>query len=314
MSAKIIVLALVFDHFIGDPHTPYHPIALIGRLIARIESLLLRNTASAIKKRLSGIALVITVAIIIVAFVEAIYFIVAPIKYGRMIFSIFLIWSVVSPRALGRSGVEIADLIKEERIEIARRRLSLIVSRDTASLNNSQIAQGAIESIAENTVDALIAPIFYALLGGPLGAILYRTVNTMDSMVGYRNERYIDFGWAAARLDDCLNYLPARLCAFILALAALLAKKRFFQTIKTSLTDGGNHPSPNSGIAEASMAGALNIRLGGPIYYSGKKRCFGYLGDGRLPREADIRAAVKLLKMSNAIIILSLLPVIFISL
>jgi len=302
----------MFDYLIGDPHSRYHPVDLIGRLIALIEMMLLKDEYSRVKKRFLGVVLVVAVLVILMIITKGIYSLLTTVKYGPTIFSIFLIWSAVSPRALGRAGSELANLLKAGRIKAARKKLSLIVSRDTAALDESQIAQGAIESMAENTVDALIAPIFYALLGGPLGAIVYRTVNTMDSMVGYRSERYIDFGRAAAKLDDYLNYLPARLSPVILAFAALLVNKRFFQTIKTALANGGNHPSPNSGIAEASMAGALGIRLGGPIIYGGKKRLFGYLGDGNRPRTADISRAVKLLYLSEALIILSLIVPIFI--
>ena len=151
----------------------------------------------------------------------------------------------------------------------AREKVALIVGRDTADLNEAEITRAAVESVAESTVDGVTAPIFYALIAGPVGAMVYKAINTLDSTFGYKNDRYMKFGWASARLDDVANYLPARVTSPVMCLAAGLLRLRVANAFKVMLSDRRNHTSPNAGFTEATMAGALGVQLGGLNYYSG---------------------------------------------
>ncbi|HHT9120762.1 MAG TPA: adenosylcobinamide-phosphate synthase CbiB, partial [Candidatus Hypogeohydataceae bacterium YC41] len=154
-------------------------------------------------------------------------------------------------------------------LDTARRHLSGIVGRDTHKLEEGQIIRATVETVAENTVDGILAPLFYAFLGGPALAMAYKAVNTLDSMIGYKNDRYLHFGWASARLDDLANYVPARFASRLIPLASLLVGLRYKECYFFTIRDGRKHPSPNSGIPEAAFAGALGVQLGGPSTYGG---------------------------------------------
>ena len=156
-------------------------------------------------------------------------------------------------------------------MEQARRRVSEIVGRDTAHLDEAGVARAAVECVAESTVDGITAPLFFAILAGPVGAMMYRAINTLDSTFGYTNDRYIRFGWAAARLDDLANYLPARITAPLIGLAAAILGRHPVQSWRILRRDGRKHASPNAGLPEAAMAGALGIQLGGVSYYDGER-------------------------------------------
>jgi adenosylcobinamide-phosphate synthase len=169
--------------------------------------------------------------------------------------------------------------LKAGNIEEARGKVSLLVGRDTDILDEAGIVRATVESVAENTVDGVTAPLFFAFLAGPVGAILYKAVNTLDSTFGYKNERYREFGWASARLDDVANYIPARLTAMIIPVAAVILQLSPLNSLRILLRDGKKHPSPNSGLTEAAVAGALKVQLGGLNYYFGQPSMRPTLGD-----------------------------------
>ena len=169
----------------------------------------------------------------------------------------------------------------------ARKRLSWIVGRDTENLDESEIARGTVETIAENTTDGVISPLFWFLLLGPVGAAFYRAGNTMDSMLGYKNDRYLFFGRFAARLDDVLNYIPARITFVLFVAAAALLRQDWKNAEKIGLRDAPKHPSPNGGYAEATVAGAMHVQLGGYNYYEGKPEFREYMGDPDTPLKAE---------------------------
>ena len=198
-------------------------------------------------------------------------------------------------------------------LELARSRVAWIVGRDTSELDESGVARAAVESVAESLVDGVTAPIFYAVVAGPLGAMLYKAINTGDSMFGYKNEQYQEFGWAPARLDDLANYVPARLTALLMPLAALflgLAARRSWQVM---MRDHANHASPNSGFPEAAMAGALAVQLGGPAIYFGKLVKKPCLGDGGQVKARHIRRSLAMMWLTmllfTMVLLLPLLPV-----
>ncbi|MEW6687234.1 MAG: adenosylcobinamide-phosphate synthase CbiB, partial [Candidatus Edwardsbacteria bacterium] len=175
----------------------------------------------------------------------------------------------------------------------------------TQNLSEDKVVRATIESIAESTNDGIVAPLFYLTLGGPVLAVAYKATNTLDSMLGYKNERYRDFGWFSARLDDVANYIPARISGFLISISSFISGKGFRNAYKTMLKDGRKHPSPNSGISEASMAGALGIRLGGGAFYQGKFVEKRYIGEDR--RKVDAFLINETLKISFVTSVLMLI-------
>jgi adenosylcobinamide-phosphate synthase len=171
-------------------------------------------------------------------------------------------------------------------LPLARQRVAMIVGRDTDQLDEAGIARAAVESVAESTVDGVTAPLFFALIAGPVGAMVYRAVNTLDSTFGYKDGRYLHFGWASARIDDVANLIPARLTAPLIAAAALLLRQRPLQSLKILLRDGRKHESPNAGLPEAAMAGALGVQLGGLNTYGGEPLDKPTIGDPLVPLAA----------------------------
>ncbi|GAA2020521.1 cobalamin biosynthesis protein [Catenulispora yoronensis] len=203
-------------------------------------------------------------------------------------------WTVLGGTSLRREATAIGSLLSAGDVEAARERLPHLCGRDPSKLDTDEIARAVVESVAENTSDAVVAPLLWGAVAGIPGLLAYRAANTLDAMVGYRNEKYLNFGWAAARLDDVLNYLPARFtgAATVVSAPAILGSPR--RTLKVLLRDGGRHPSPNAGRCEASAAGALGLRLGGTNKYGDVVEDRPVMGTGRAPRVADIHRATAL--------------------
>ncbi len=301
----MIAAAIILDLLIGDPKNRFHPVYYVGKTITGLEKLFIKYGSGPNAKRLMGVLLLFTVLTISLFAVALTMWAGTMVPYGREAVSVVWIWVVISPRNLKKSAIQIATLIKEGDIKGSRNRLSMLVSRDTSSLDETEISRATIETVAENSVDGLIAPLLFALIGGPYWAVAYRVVNTLDSMVGYKSEKYIDFGWASAKVDDLLNFIPARLSRYLFAASSMLINGRGFETLTNSFTYGKKHDSPNSGIPEASMAGALDLRLGGPAIYYGELEKREYLGDGRNPRPSDILRSVNVLSLVTIISFLS---------
>lgn len=274
------VLAFLFDTIIGDPRSKFHPVVLIGHLIATLESFFYRESFGNLAKLFSG-----GILVIIVLFVsyEAAHAIVTFSNYvtipwgAELLQALFLSFSI-SPKSLAQAGREICALLVQEKLEVARQRLSWIVGRDTNELPEGEIVRATVETIAENTNDGIIAPLFFFCIGGVPLAFLYRAANTMDSMLGYKNKRYLYFGRVAARLDDVLNFIPARMTGVLFIMSAFLLGYDYRYAFSIMRRDAALHPSPNGGYCEASMAGALHIRLGGFNRYFGKKTFRAYMG------------------------------------
>jgi adenosylcobinamide-phosphate synthase len=193
--------------------------------------------------------------------------------------TVYWVYSFVALRSLDIESTRVMDILQTGDIARARLELAEIVGRDTAQLEEPEIVRGAVETVSENFGDGVVAPLFYLLLFGAAGMAAYKAVNTLDSMVGYKNERYREFGWASARLDDIFNYVPARLSAVLVWLAAALLGMNALRSIRVTFRDAANQPSPNSGWPEAAFAGALGVRLGGVNHYRGVESRKAYLGD-----------------------------------
>lgn len=276
----ILLAAVILDLLIGDPKFYTHPVVLIGRLIKFLEKKLKNNSESEAIQKIKGIILVIVVLLLTFVITYIVIFIGSTLNYYLgIIIKVLILYTTLAIKGLSKAALEIFNQLIEGDVAGARRSLNMIVGRDTNQLKENEIIRGTIETVAENTSDGIIAPLFYFLLGGPIAAVLYKAINTMDSMLGYRNEEYQYFGWAAARLDDVVNYIPARLTAILIVISSYIYRKDYKKSFKIIIRDAKKHVSPNAGYPEAAIAGALNIQLGGINYYFGKESKKALLGD-----------------------------------
>jgi len=275
----ILIFSYLADLIFGDPEGFPHPVRGIGRLISLLDNRL-RGESGKWKERIKGVILSFSVtgATFIIAYLL--------IELSRRLnpllsvfVSIYLGYTTISTKDLRVKAKAILREIERNNISKAGKRLSYIVGRDTKDLSREKIIIASLESIAENTNDGIIAPLFYLTLGGPILAMVYKAINTLDSMVGYKNEKYIHFGWFSAKLDDFFNFVPARISGILILLASFIAGRDFKNSFKILLRDGRRHPSPNSGVLEAAMAGALGIKMGGPSFYEGKEVFKPYIGE-----------------------------------
>ena len=305
MNAMITaVAAFLIDALIGDPRSKFHPVVLMGKLIVVLEYFLRRDFDSSTKKILKG-GLLVSIVVLTSYGGGALISIMAGMA-GSLTAKIFieaLILSfMITPRSLAEAGREIYSLLSAENLQQARYKVGWIVGRDTQNLNEAEITRATVETISENTVDGIISPLFYFAIGGLPLAVAYRAVNTMDSMLGYKNERYLYFGRTAARLDDVANFIPARITAILFLMSALILDLDFKNAWKILVRDADKHPSPNGGYAEATVAGALNVRLGGFNSYFGVQHFRAYMGD---PNEslqaAHILAAIRMMYTATII-------------
>jgi len=255
------LVSYLADLVFGDPQWLWHPVRGMGRLIGFLDNRLARG-------RISGVIL----AFIVIGMSTFLAYLLVELS---PYLGIYLGYTTLSIKDLRVKAKAILKEIDKD-ITKAQAELSKIVSRDTKGLDKERVTAATIESIAESINDGIVAPLFYLALGGPILAITYKAINTLDSMVGYKNERYLHFGWFSARLDDVANFIPARITGFLISLSS---RKQFMQSLRTMLKDGRKHASPNSGVSEAAMAGALGIRLGGSWSYQGKIIKRPYIGE-----------------------------------
>ncbi|MBQ6297271.1 MAG: cobalamin biosynthesis protein CobD [Selenomonadaceae bacterium] len=294
----IAVVAFLIDALIGDPRSKFHPVVLIGNLISTLEKFLRHDLDNPIKKILKGgvlVCIVVISSLLVGALIE--FFTKDIPSYAAQIFIQALVLSfMISPRTLGDAAREIYFLLDRENLARAREKVGWIVGRDTQNLNEAEITRATIETVAENTVDGIISPLFYFAIGGLPLAVAYRAINTMDSMLGYKNEKYFYFGRVAARFDDIANFIPARLTGMLFICAAMILKLDYKNAFKMMKRDAAKHPSPNGGWAEATVAGALNIRLGGMNYYFGEPHFRAYMGEPHENLEAvHILGAIRMM-------------------
>ena len=286
----------VLDLLFGDSHWLPHPIRLIGRLISFLEKKLYDETKN-LRAR-GGVLVVLVLFITGVVSGGILYFVYRIQPVAGCVVESIMTYQILAIRSLKVESMKVYDALQTGTIEDARRAVSMIVGRDTACLDEAGVTKAAVETVAENTSDGVIAPMIALAVGGPFLGFLYKAVNTMDSMIGYKNDRYLLFGRTAAKLDDVVNYLPARISAYLMIAAAYLAGRDFDGTRAFSVyrRDRRKHASPNSAHTEAVCAGALGVRLAGDASYFGKIVKKPYIGDDVRPVEiSDIRRANRLL-------------------
>jgi adenosylcobinamide-phosphate synthase len=290
-----ILLGFLLDLLLGDPPSLPHPVRGIGFLVSRGEKIL--RAVFGAHERLAGTALVILVGLISFSLSLAILFVFYRINiWAGLLVETVLCWQVQAARCMQIEAMKVYAAAESGDLPRARKAVSMIVGRDTANLSMEQVIKAAVETVAENLSDGVIAPLFFTALGGPALGMLYKAVNTMDSMIGYDDERYLLFGRSAAKLDDAVNWIPARLSGRLLIGAAAVLGFDRKNAAKVYRRDRGKHASPNSGHPEAACAGALGLALAGNAWYGGKLLEKPVIGDAlREPVPADIPSSVKLM-------------------
>ena len=307
MYAVIPITACIIDTVYGDPRSNFHPVVLIGNLISYIENKLYPKKPALPKDLMLRGLLTVCLVLLTVGLITS-FFVFLGHKGGILLYfslSALILYVTITPRALARDGMEIYHLLRDGDLVKVRARLSWIVGRDTDNLSEADIVRGTVETIAENTTDGIISPLFYFMLFGPVGAALYRAGNTMDSMLGYTNDKYINFGRTAAKLDDVLNYIPSRLTALLMILSAYILRFDGKNAFRIWKRDRRKHASPNSAQTEAVCAGALDVRLAGDAYYFGELHKKPFIGDDIRPIEnEDIRRANRLMYMTSILMLI----------
>lgn len=301
----VIMVALAFglDLLLGDPHSWPHPIKAIGHLIAWLTKKFNQPAFSTSRRKQLGVLTwLITVggAGLIIA---GIMWLAAINDYLYMAVGTYLCYTCLSVRQLAIETEKIMKSLQNNDLQMARHQVGMIVGRDTDSLSAEEVTKAAIETVAENTSDGVIAPLFYLVIGGPVLGMMYKAINTLDSMIGYRNEKYRAFGEFSAKVDDIANYLPARITWLLLIISSWLLHDDTKEAIAVGERDCEKHLSPNSAFSEAVVAGALHLQLGGPHYYFGQLVRKPYIGNDHLVIAANwhLRRTITMLYMSSVI-------------
>ena len=305
MNLLSIYTGYALDLIIGDPYSFPHPVRYIGKLISIVEKQIRKITSSDKGLKIAGFFLwfivvgatfgITTLVLQLFKFNKLAYFIVNTI----------LIYTTLATKCLKDESVKIYKVLKTGDLEKSRIQLSYIVGRDTTNLNEKEIVRATVETVAENTVDGIIAPLFYGFIGGAPLAMAYKAVNTLDSTVGYKNDKYYYLGFASAKIDDIANYIPARLGFILLSLGSLFAGFNFKDALKIGIRDRKNHKSPNCAFSEGAVAGALGIQLGGTNVYFGKEVYKPTIGDKT--REIEIEDIVRTNKIMYSSSIISII-------
>ena len=300
------IAGFVLDLLIGDPHFIPHPVRLIGSLISFLDKRLnsdvkynsSENEANLTKYK-RGVLLAFTV--IFATFAVSVIILVAAYSinlYAGVIAEAVMTWQILATKCLCVESMMVYDALSTDGVDAGRRAVSMIVGRDTSVLDESGVTRAAVETVAENTSDGVIAPMLYTAIGGPVLGFVYKAVNTMDSMLGYKNDKYMYFGRFAARLDDVINFIPARISAYLMIIAAFIGGRQFDgrNAYRIFKRDRFNHASPNSAQTESVCAGALRVQLAGDAVYFGKLVKKKYIGDRLREIEyEDIKRANRLM-------------------
>ncbi len=288
-----LACSTILDLMFGDPPWWPHPVRWIGRVINALERFLHQDRASPLRQRALGFGFWLTVMAAVISgalAAQGIFF-----SIHTLLGDLFLIWlgaSCLATRSLHRESALVAQALAAGDIPMARGALGRIVSRDTSQLGEKDIIRALVETVSENISDGVIAPLFYLSVAGAVGGIAYKAVNTMDSMVGYLNDRYRYFGWFAARADDMANWVPARLSGLFLVAAAFCLRQDWRQSWRIMIRDARKMKSPNAGYPEAAAAGALGVKLGGTNIYFGRPVQKPTLGDGEKPLNLEAYASM----------------------
>ncbi len=304
-----IILAYILDLIVGDPYAFPHPVRFIGKLARAVEKVIREYMKSGLMLKIGGGILWF---VVVGTTYLAIYGIVKLSSMHLMLYTVvntLLIYTTLATKCLKDEAVKIHHTLRSGSLEESRKQLSFIVGRDTTQLSQKEIVRATVETVAENTVDGIIAPMLYAFIGGAPLAFMYKAINTLDSMVGYKNEKYKDIGFVSAKIDDVANFIPARITSLLMMLASVPLGLDANSSIKIALRDRKNHKSPNCAYPEGSVAGALGIQLGGTNTYFGEVMYKPTIGDAlREIESADILRTNKLMYATSlvALVVFSL--------
>ena len=306
MTSSELLAAYLLDRFLGDPPWLPHPVRWMGRAIELAEGALRPRKRDPLWERIGGVALALGLPVLVYFLSKGMILVSGSAGvWGERAATVFLAFSALAAGSLRCEALAVRSALQASDLPAARSRLSRIVSRRTDGLGEEEIVRGAVESVAENASDGVIGPLFYLLIGGVPLALAYKAVSTLDSMVGYRDERYRDFGWASARLDDLANLIPARLTALLVVLSAVFLREDPKGSWRILRRDAGNDDSPNSGRPEAAVAGALGIQLGGPVRYRTGLLQKATIGEPVRPLgEEMLFRAVRLMEVSTLLMVI----------
>ena len=300
-----LLIAVIIDWLVGDPYWFPHPVIYMGKLIRFLENKVRRKCKSEVGLKLGGALIVVSLMLVSFIIPFIILKILRPYKIIYHIVNILILWTTIAARCLHNEGIKVYKELRNNNIEEARIKLSYIVGRDTKNLSENEIIRADVETIAENTSDGIIAPLFYAIIGGAPLAMMYKAINTMDSMLGYKNDKYIHIGLVPAKTDDVFNYIPARITGILISLSAFLVKGNIIRAMKIMIRDRKNHKSPNCAYPEAACAGAIGIQLGGENTYFGERVWKPTIGDKVRSLEfMDIKRSIILMYSSEVIFII----------
>ena len=296
-----IWIAYVLDLIFGDPQNIIHPVQIIGKMINIGEKSLLGKKYKSDRKYKFFAGMILNITVISLTY--GITYLIRRTSENSIILTvaeIYLMYTVFSINSLAREGNRVYNILKEGNIERARKDLSYLVSRDTETMDEKMIIRSTMETISENTVDGIVAPMLYMFLGGLPLSMTYKAINTFDSMVGYKNEKYMDFGKFSAKLDDVANFIPARITGILIVIASVILGYDYKNSLKIFIRDRKNHSSPNSGHAEAGVAGALGVQFGGKVSYFGKEVDKPVIGDKIKDFELeDIKKNIKIMYVAS---------------
>jgi adenosylcobinamide-phosphate synthase len=303
ISPELLALAYLLDWLIGDPAWLPHPVRWIGRMISIGEGMLRAIARGPIAEFIAGLTLTLTV---VGTFGIGSWLLLLWLRNWKpgvaLVVTAYIAASALATRSLLDEARAVRRFVVDGDLPSARQQLARIVGRDTRNLSESEVMRATIETLAESAADGIVAPMLYLAIGGVPLALAYKGVNTLDSMIGHRGKRYEFFGKSAARLDDVVNFIPARLTALLLVIAAWTLRLDFRGAWRVMRRDGGKHSSPNAGRPEAAMAGALGVRLGGTNFYDGEAHHGHYLGDSHAAM--DLRTLMQALRLTSCVSLL----------
>lgn len=307
-----LFVGMILDFILGDPHGWWHPVIGIGKIITKTEHIV-RNVFPKTKRgeRIGGGGLAVVVIVVSVAIPAILLYIAYHLHWvAGMLLEAIMCYTMLAAKSLKVESMEVANALEQEGLEAGRKAVSMIVGRDTQRLDETGVIKAAVETVAENTSDGVIAPLIFMGIFGAVGGFFYKSINTMDSMIGYKNEKYQYFGTVAAKLDDIVNFIPARISAIIMIVSAFLCGMNGKEAFRIFKRDRYNHASPNSAQTESVMAGALGVQLAGDAWYFGVKHDKPTIGDAKRPVELrDIQRSNRLMYTTTiltAIIIMAI--------
>ena len=311
MNLLSIYTGYILDLIIGDPYSFPHPVRFIGKLISFVEKKIRKITSSDNGLKIAGFFLWFIVVGATLGITSMILNLFKFNKIAYFVVNTIIIYTTLATKCLKDESIKIYKVLKTGDLEKSRVQLSYIVGRDTTNLSEKEIVRATVETVAENTVDGIIAPLFYGFIGGAPLAMAYKAINTLDSTVGYKNDKYYNLGFASAKIDDIANYIPARLGVILLSLGSLFVGFNFKDALKIGIRDRKNHKSPNCAFSEGAVAGALGIQLGGTNIYFGKEVYKPTIGDKN--REIEIEDIIRTNRImySSSIISIIIFTVIY---